>query len=105
MYGRLAAGARRAAGRNKCTTQWRRLAELQARYPQVRAQADPLFVRDGGIDTSAGLTASIDLALFSPEEWHEPVFATNIARDVAVHPMLQLLEEQRGIKGLAEYFG
>jgi len=69
----------------KCTTHWRRLAELQARYPQVRAQADTLFVRDGCIDTSAGVTAGIDLALFLLEEWHGPLFATKIARELVVY--------------------
>ena len=69
----------------KCTTHWRRLAELQARYPQVRAQPDTLFVRDGGIDTSAGVTAGIDLALYLLEEQHGPLFATKVARELVVY--------------------
>jgi transcriptional regulator GlxA family with amidase domain len=69
----------------KCTTHWRRLAELQARYPHVRAQADTLFVRDGRIDTSAGLTAGIDLALYLLEERHGPLFATKVARELVVY--------------------
>ncbi|WP_259404650.1 GlxA family transcriptional regulator [Hymenobacter sp. HSC-4F20] len=69
----------------KCTTHWRRLAELQARYPHVRAQADTLFVRDGLIDTSAGLTAGIDLALYLLEERHGPLFATKVARELVVY--------------------
>jgi transcriptional regulator GlxA family with amidase domain len=69
----------------KCTTHWRRLAELQARFPRVLAQADTLFVQDRGIYTSAGVTAGIDLALYLLEEWHGPLFATKVARELVVY--------------------
>lgn len=69
----------------KCTTHWRRLAELQARYPRVRTQPDTLFVQDGGVYTSAGVTAGIDLALYLLEEWHGPLFATKVARELVVY--------------------
>ncbi len=69
----------------KCTTHWRRLAELQARFPRVLAQADTLFVQDGGVYTSAGVTAGIDLALYLLEEWHGPLFATKVARELVVY--------------------
>jgi transcriptional regulator GlxA family with amidase domain len=69
----------------KCTTHWRRLAELQARFPRVLAQADTLFVQDGGVCTSAGVTAGIDLALYLLEEWHGPLFATKVARELVVY--------------------
>lgn len=68
-----------------CTTHWRRLAELQARFPRVRAQADRLFVQDGHLYTSAGVTAGIDLALYLLEEWHGPLFATKVARELVVY--------------------
>ncbi|WP_303312642.1 GlxA family transcriptional regulator [Hymenobacter sp. BT730] len=69
----------------KCTTHWRRLAELQARYPRVRSQGDTLFVEDGGIYTSAGVTSGIDLALYLLEEAHGPRFATQVARGLVVY--------------------
>ena len=69
----------------KCTTHWRRLAELQARYPRVRPQGDTLFVEDGGIYTSAGVTSGIDLALYLLEEAHGPRFATQVARGLVVY--------------------
>jgi transcriptional regulator GlxA family with amidase domain len=69
----------------QCTTHWRRLAELQARFPRVLAQADTLFVQDRGIYTSAGVTAGIDLALYLLEEWHGPLFATKVARELVVY--------------------
>jgi len=68
-----------------CTTHWRRLAELQARFPRVLAQADTLFVQDSGVYTSAGVTAGIDLALYLLEEWHGPLFATKVARELVVY--------------------
>lgn len=69
----------------KCTTHWRRLAELQARYPRVRPQGDTLFVEDGGLYTSAGVTSGIDLALYLLEEAHGPRFATQVARGLVVY--------------------
>ncbi|WP_234795220.1 GlxA family transcriptional regulator [Hymenobacter arizonensis] len=81
----------------KCTTHWRRLAELQARYPRVRAQPDTLFVRDGGIDTSAGLTAGIDLALYLLEERHGPLFATKVARELVVYARRGAQHGQRSV--------
>lgn len=69
----------------KCTTHWKRLAELQARYPQVLTQADQLFVQAGNLYTSAGITAGIDLALYLLEEAHGPLFATKVARELVVY--------------------
>lgn len=69
----------------KCTTHWRRLAELQARYPRVLAQPDTLFVQDGSLCTSAGVTSGIDLALYLLEEQHGPLFATKVARELVVY--------------------
>ncbi|GAB3872182.1 helix-turn-helix domain-containing protein [Hymenobacter segetis] len=69
----------------KCTTHWKRLAELQARYPLVLAQADQLFVQAANLYTSAGITAGIDLALYLLEEAHGPLFATKIARELVVY--------------------
>ncbi len=47
----------------RVTTHWRRCAELARRYPTLRVESDPIFVRDGEVWTSAGVTAGIDLAL------------------------------------------
>jgi transcriptional regulator GlxA family with amidase domain len=47
----------------RATTHWQRAALLAARYPMVRVEPDRIFVRDGNIWTSAGITAGIDLAL------------------------------------------
>src|SRR5207244_8325860 len=45
------------------TTHWRRAAELARAYPHIRVEPDRIFIRDGDVWTSAGITAGIDLAL------------------------------------------
>ena len=47
----------------RATTHWSRAAELARAHPQIRVEPDRIFVRDGAIWTSAGITAGIDLAL------------------------------------------
>ena len=47
----------------RATTHWGRAAELARDYPQVQVEPDRIFVRDGAIWTSAGISAGIDLAL------------------------------------------
>ena len=47
----------------RATTHWRYAANLAQQYPRVRVEPDRIFVRDGNIWTSAGITAGIDLAL------------------------------------------
>ncbi|HTQ34012.1 MAG TPA: GlxA family transcriptional regulator [Stellaceae bacterium] len=48
----------------KCaTTHWSRAAEFARAYPRVRVEPDRIFIRDGAVWTSAGITAGIDLAL------------------------------------------
>lgn len=47
----------------RVTTHWARAEELRAEYPNVQVDPDPIFVHDGRVWTSAGVTAGIDLAL------------------------------------------
>jgi transcriptional regulator GlxA family with amidase domain len=47
----------------RATTHWQRAALFARRYPQVRVEPDRIFVRDGDVWTSAGISAGIDLAL------------------------------------------
>jgi transcriptional regulator GlxA family with amidase domain len=61
------------------TTHWSSCRELARRYPSVHVETDPIFVRDGDVYTSAGVTAGIDLALALVEEDLGP----DVARDVA----------------------
>jgi transcriptional regulator GlxA family with amidase domain len=47
----------------RATTHWDSCALLAERYPQIEVDPDPIFVRDGNVFTSAGVTAGMDLAL------------------------------------------
>ncbi len=52
----------------RATAHWKFGRELAARHPDVRVEHEPLWVRDGNIYTSAGISAGIDLALAWVEE-------------------------------------
>jgi transcriptional regulator GlxA family with amidase domain len=52
----------------RATTHWLYCDELARRFPAVQVESDPIFVCDGSIWTSAGVTAGIDLALALVEE-------------------------------------
>ena len=52
----------------RATTHWNRARELQARFPKVKVEEDRIFIIDGPIWTSAGMTAGIDLALAMTEQ-------------------------------------
>jgi transcriptional regulator GlxA family with amidase domain len=54
----------------RATTHWAFCAELERAYPAVRVEPDAMFVRDGPVATSAGVTAGADLALALVEEDH-----------------------------------
>jgi transcriptional regulator GlxA family with amidase domain len=69
----------------RATTHWAWGAELARRYPRVTVDADPIFIRDGNIYTSAGVTAGMDLALALVEEDHGREVALQIARDLVLY--------------------
>jgi transcriptional regulator GlxA family with amidase domain len=52
----------------RATTHWASCGELARRHPEVEVESDPIFVRDGNVITSAGVTAGMDLALAIVEE-------------------------------------
>ncbi len=52
----------------RVTTHWARCTELAARYPAIDVDPDPIYVRDGDVWTSAGVTAGMDLALALVED-------------------------------------
>ena len=47
----------------RATTHWRHAEQLAARYPRVRVEPDRIYLRDGAVWTSAGVTAGMDMAL------------------------------------------
>ncbi|MDN7965432.1 GlxA family transcriptional regulator [Burkholderia multivorans] len=68
----------------RAVTHWTRCDELAARYPNVRVEADPIFIREGALWTSAGVTAGIDLALAFVEEDLGRAVALDVARELVV---------------------
>ena len=64
----------------RATTHWSACAALARRYPRVRVDPDPIFVRDGAVYTSAGVTSGMDLALALVEEDHGRELALSVAR-------------------------
>ena len=62
------------------TTHWAHAAELAARYPGAHVEPDRIYVQDGPLYTSAGVTAGIDLALMLIEEDHGRELALTVAR-------------------------
>ena len=52
----------------RATTHWSFAGELQKRHPAVKVQPDRIFINDGPVWTSAGMTAGIDLVLALVEE-------------------------------------
>jgi transcriptional regulator GlxA family with amidase domain len=68
----------------RATTHWAWAQELQREHPQVRVDAEPIFVRDAQIWTSAGVTAGMDLALALVEEDLDRDAALQIARHLVL---------------------
>ncbi len=68
----------------RATTHWENARDLAARYPQVDVEADAIFLKDGAVYTSAGVTAGIDLALALVEEDHGRELALAVARTLVV---------------------
>lgn len=68
----------------RAATHWSYCAELARRYPAVRVEPDPIFLRDGPVWTSAGVTAGIDLALALVEQDLGRSVALAVARYLVV---------------------
>ena len=62
------------------TTHWASTAELARRHPELTVDPNPIFVRDGNVWTSAGVTSGMDLSLALVEEDLGREIAVEIAR-------------------------
>ena len=69
----------------RATTHWWYADELAARYPRVTVDAAPIFIRDGPIATSGGVTASLDLTLAFIEEDHGAELARRVAMGLVTY--------------------
>ncbi|GAA1421867.1 GlxA family transcriptional regulator [Streptomyces thermospinosisporus] len=68
----------------RVTTHWARARQLTREHPGLRVDCDPIFVRDGRVWTSAGVTAGMDLALALVEDDLGRDVAHAVARDLVL---------------------
>jgi transcriptional regulator GlxA family with amidase domain len=66
------------------TTHWQHAAELAERFPAAKVVPDQIYVQDGALYTSAGVTAGIDLAMKLIEDDHGRDLALTVARRLVV---------------------
>ncbi|MGB7336928.1 MAG: GlxA family transcriptional regulator [Salaquimonas sp.] len=92
----------------RAVTHWEDCAHLAEKYPAIKVEVDPIYIKDGNIWTSAGITAGIDMALAIIEEDLGKQAAIVMARSL-VTPMVrsggqsqfsaELDRQERDIKG------
>ncbi|MEW2289310.1 DJ-1/PfpI family protein [Streptomyces sp. NPDC047841] len=69
----------------RVTTHWGWAERLAERHPAVAVDAAPLYIRDGNVFTSAGVTSALDLTLALIEDDHGPTLARTVARELVAH--------------------
>ena len=68
----------------RVTTHWSQCEALRDQYPAIEVDPDPIYIKDGNVTTSAGVTAGIDLALALVEDDLGRDMALTIARHLVV---------------------
>ena len=79
----------------RATTHWAYAARFAARFPRVRVEADAIYIRDGAVCTSAGVSAGMDLSMALVEE--------DLGRDVALEVARGLVLYLRRPGGQAQF--
>jgi transcriptional regulator GlxA family with amidase domain len=79
----------------RAVTHWRHCGLLAARYPDISVEPDAIYIRDGAIWSSAGVTTGIDLALALIEQ--------DCGRTVAMHVARVLVVYLRRMGGQSQY--
>ena len=69
----------------RATTHWAYARQLQERFPSIKVEPDRIYVIDGSIWTSAGMTAGIDLALAMVEKDHGGELARAVAQKLVMY--------------------
>lgn len=69
----------------RAATHWRFAKDVATRFPEVRVDANALFVKDGKFYSSGGITSAIDLTLALIEEDHGPSASLVVARELVMH--------------------
>lgn len=81
----------------KCTTHWKRTAQLQTLFPKTEVIENILFIEDNHILTSAGVTSGIDLALHIVSKLEDEFFAYKVARELVIYMRRQGNHAQQSI--------
>lgn len=68
----------------RATTHWRLLDTLQERFPRVKVERGPIYVQDGPIWTSAGVSSGFDLTLALVENDYGFTLARDVAQDLVM---------------------
>jgi transcriptional regulator GlxA family with amidase domain len=68
----------------RVATHWNCAARLASSFPSARVEADAIYVKDGKLLTSAGVTAGMDLALAMVEDDHGRELALRVARELVL---------------------
>ncbi|MFA7942948.1 GlxA family transcriptional regulator [Pseudomonas brenneri] len=68
----------------RVVTHWTRCEELARKYPKLQVEANPIFIQQGSLWTSAGVTAGIDLCLALVEQDLGRAVALEVARHLVV---------------------
>jgi len=68
----------------RAATHWEFCGRLAARHPMVKVERDPIFIADGNVWTSAGVTAGIDMALAMIERDLGPSVALKVAQGLVM---------------------
>lgn len=69
----------------RATTHWRLLETMQSRYPLVSVEGGPLYIQDGPIWTSGGVSSGFDLTLALVEEDYGFTLARDVAQDMVMY--------------------
>jgi len=69
----------------RATTHWQLARDLQRAYPKLRVEEDRIFINEGKVWTSAGMTACVDLCLAMVESDHGVEMSRNVARKLVVY--------------------
>jgi transcriptional regulator GlxA family with amidase domain len=81
----------------KCTTHWKRTAELKQHFPKINLVENVLFIDDNRILTSAGVAAGIDLALHIVSKLAGEHIAFKVARELVIYIRRNASETQQSV--------
>lgn len=68
----------------RATTHWRLLETMQSRYPRIQVEGGPLYIQDGTVWTSGGVSSGFDLTLALVEEDYGFALARDVAQDLVM---------------------